>query len=152
METNKIILNGITLPKDTEVKVSVEEGTTIITFSKQESESKEPKFKDGDILFLTDSRSRSYIAIFKSDDDETITVHGWLNTEKNEALVSLGDDDFFTKKNIEVIRYATEDEILKFNKEFAEQKHLKWNAEELEFEEYRRRAEKGGKCFPVTIV
>ena len=50
METNKIILNGITLPKGTEAKVSVEDGATIITFQNQESDGN--KFKKGDIIYI----------------------------------------------------------------------------------------------------
>ena len=70
METNKIILNGITLPKDTEVKVSVEDGTTILTFQKQEE--KEPEFKRGDIIFVTDTNGNNWITIFNKIEDDTI--------------------------------------------------------------------------------
>ena len=146
METNKIILNGITLPKDTEVKVSVEDGTTILTSQKQEE--KEPEFKDGDIIFLTHKNKKNYIAIFESYNDKSITVHGCIDSENN---VFLSDGNgFFFKKGISSIRCATEYEILKFNKEFAEQKHLKWNAEEFKFEPIRWRAEKGGKFWFIT--
>ena len=149
METNKIILNGITLPTDTFTSVSVEEGTTIITFSKQESESKEPKFNDGDILFIEDNYCKT-LSIYKSQDGDIILIRGFWDLDANEVNDTVGENDFFIKKNIEVIRYATEEEIVKFNKEFAEQKHLKWNAKEFKFEEFRWRAEKGSKFWFIT--
>ena len=149
METNKLILNGITLPTDTEVKVSVEDGATIITFSKQESESKEQKFNDGDILFIEDNYCKT-LSIYKSQDGDIILIRGFWDLDANEVNDTVGENDFFIKKNIEVIRYATEEEIVKFNKEFAEQKHLKWNAKEFKFEEFRWRAEKGSKFWFIT--
>ena len=145
METNKIILNGITLPTDTEVKVSVEDGATIITFQNQEE--KDPEFKDGDMIFLTDNYENNYIAIFEAYNDKSIIVHGWLDSENN-VFLSAGNG--FFKKGISSIRCATEYEILKLNKEFAEQKYLKWNAEELKFEPIRWRAEKGGKYWYIS--
>ena len=148
METNKLILNGITLPKDTEAKVTVEDGATIITFQKQE-EVEEPKFKDGDILFIEDNYCKT-LSIYKSQYEDVIFIRGFLNLGINKAIETIGDNDFFIKKNIEVIRYATEEEIAKFNKEFAEQKHLKWNEEEFKFEQYRWRAEKGEKFWFIT--
>ena len=148
METNKLILNGITLPKDTEVKVVVEDGATLITFQKQE-EVEEQKFKDGDILFVKDNYCKT-LSIYKGQDEDIVFIRGFLNLGINKAIETIGENDFFIKKNIKVIRYATEDEIVKFNKEFAEQKHLKWNAKEFKFEEFRWRAEKGSKFWFIT--
>lgn len=142
----------VNVPNDMEVSTSEDNGNITINIQHKEEKKEETKFKDGDILFLTDSYSRSYISIFKREDYETITVHGWLNTEKNEALVSLDDDDIYIKKYIKVIRHATEEEIAKFNKEFAEQKQLRWNTEELKFEEYRWRAERGEKYWRITDI
>ena len=75
METNKLILNGITLPTDTEVKVSVEDGATIITFQKQE-EVEEQKFKDGDILFVKDNYCET-LSIYKGQDEDIVFIRGF---------------------------------------------------------------------------
>ena len=146
METNKIILNGITLPTDTEVKVSVEEGTTIITFSKQESESKEPKFKDGDILLLTNNDGFEYIAIFKEMDNAIIYVYTSINITNNR----IGENDGFFRDKMSNVRKADYYEQERMFKELANQKQLRWNAEEFKFEPIRWRAEKGGKFWFIT--
>lgn len=145
METNKLILNGITLPKDAEVNVSVEDGATIITFSKQESESKEPKFKDGDILLLTNNDGFEYIAIFKEMDNAIIYVYTSINVTNNR----IGENNGFFRDKMSNVRKADYDEQEKMFKELANQKHLRWNAEELKFEPIRWRAEYGGKYWYI---
>lgn len=150
METNKLILNGITLPKGTEAKVSVEDGATIITFQKQEE--KEPEFKDGDIIYSQDDEGRGLLSIFNRIEDDVIYSYAYFSLEdkiiflsKEERTCNFGSmDELFN------IRLATKEEVAEFNKEFADQKHLKWNAKEFKFEEYRWRAEKGGKFWFIT--
>ena len=144
METNKIILNGITLPTDTEVKVSVEDGATIITFQKQESD--EQKFKNGDILLLTNNDGFEYIAILKKMDNAIIYVYTSINITNNR----IGENNGFFRDKMSNVRKADYYEQERMFKELANQKHLRWNAEELKFEPIRWRAEKGGKFWFIT--
>lgn len=139
----------INLPEGSSVNICNEKGKVMIIVEPKQVKEEERRFKDGEILFLTAREGRNYIAIFKSEDDEAITLYGWLNTDINEVAVSLYDDGICLKKNIEVMRYAIEEEIVKFNEELANQEQLHWNAEELEFEELRWRAEKGGKYWYI---
>ncbi len=144
METNKIILNGITLPTDTEVKVSVEDGTTIITFQKQESD--EQKFKNGDILLLTNNDGFEYIAILKEMDNAIIYVYTSINITNNR----IGENNCFFRNKKSNVRKADYYEQQIMLKELAKQKHLHWNAEEFKFEPIRWRAEIGGKYWYIT--
>lgn len=150
METNKLILNGITLPTDTEVKVSVEEGTTIITFQKQESE--EQKFKNGDIIYSEDCEGRGWVSIFNRIEDDAMYSYADFGLEdKNTYLHEEGlTYNFGSMDEIFNIRLATKEEIAEFNKEFTEQQSFKWNAEELKFEPIRWRSEYGGKYWYIT--
>lgn len=143
MESNKIIINGITLPKGTEAKVSVEDGTTIITFQKKESE--EPNFKDGDILLLTNNDGFEYIAIFKEMDNAIIYVYTSINITNNR----IGEKNGFFRDKMSNVRKADRDEQERIFKELANQKQLRWNAEELKFEEYPWRAEYGGRYWYI---
>lgn len=144
METNKLILNGITLPKGTEAKVSVEEGATIITFQKQESD--EQKFKNGDILLLTNNDGFEYIAIFKEMDNAIIYVYTSINITNNR----IGENNGFFRDKMSNVRKADRDEQERMFKELANQKQLRWNAEELKFEEYRWRAVNEQKYYYVN--
>ena len=149
METNKIILNGITLPTDTEVKVSVEDGATIITFQKQESDGN--KFKKGDVIYIEGIYDYHDLAIVESVEENYILVSGYIDLNANKTYICLNNDyDFYSKRNIKYARLATKEEIYKLNKLFAEQKHLQWNAEELKFDEYRWRAEHGERYWYIT--
>ena len=148
-KTNKITINGITVPDGTDVKTAVENGNLVITFSK-ESEVEEPKFKNGDFIYVEDKYNDKHVALFGRDDYETISMYGWLKLGTNEVWDCKCDMGFLIKKNIISIRYATEEEITKFDKEFAEQKNLCWDEKELKFKESRWRAEKGGKFWFIT--
>ena len=143
METNKLILNGITLPKDTEVKVSVEDGTTILTFQKQEE--KEPEFKRGDIIYV-EEKYCGYIAIIKNIEDDVINVYSVLIMETNIVYTN----EIIIRKNILSIRKASRNEESKLFQELAKQKQLHWNANEFNFEKYIWRAEKGGKYWYIS--
>lgn len=143
IETNKLILNGITLPTDTEVKVSVEDGTTIITFQNQEE--KEPEFKRGDIIYV-EEKDGGYIAIIKNIEDDVINVYSVLIMETNIVYTN----EIIIRKNILSIRKASRNEESKMFQELAKQKHLHWNANEFNFDKYVWRAEKGGKFWFIT--
>lgn len=142
METNKLILNSITLPADTEVKVSVEDGATIITFQKQEE--KEPEFKRGDIIYV-EEKDGGYITIIKNIEDDVINVYSVLIMETNIVYTN----EIIIRKNILSIRKASRNEESKMFQELANQKQLRWNAEELKFEPIRWRAERGGKYWYI---
>ena len=143
MKTNKLILNGITLPKDTEVKVSVEDGTTILTFQNQEE--KEPEFKRGDIIYV-EEKDGGYIAIIKNIEDDVINVYSVLVMETNIVYTN----EIIIRKNILSIRKASRNEESKMFQELAKQKHLHWNDNEFNFDKYVWRAEKGGKFWFIT--
>lgn len=149
METNKIILNGITLPTDTEVKVSVEEGAIIITFQKQEEKVEKPKFKSGDIIYVEESDG-GYVAIFQQMIDDVINIHAVLHIKTGLVYTNLNGAEILIKKNILSIRFATEEEQKQLFKSLAKQKELCWNIVDKKFEEYRWRAEKGGKFWFIT--
>lgn len=157
METNKLIINGITLPKDTEVKVSVEDGATIITFQKQE-EVENPQFKKGDIVLLElqapGAELYKHVSIIKGVESGIykgdLAIYASFCYTTNNCILAEAKDMTISKYNIKSIRYATEEEIEKFNKEFANQKHLHWNANEFNFDKYVWRAEKGGKFWFIT--
>ena len=148
-KTNKITINGITVPDGTDVKTAVENGNLVITFSK-ESEVEEPKFKSGDFIYVEYKYNDKHVALFGRDDYETISMYGWLKLGPNIVWDCKCDMGLLIKKNIISIRYATEEEIAKFNKEFAEQKQLRWDEKELKFKEYRWRAKKGGKYWYIS--
>ena len=98
--TNKITINGIAVPDGTDVKTAVENGNLVITFSK-ESEVEEPKFKNGDFIYVEDKYNDKHVALFGRDDYKTslqfrysIGLNHELRTEffsqryYNEAVIS----------------------------------------------------------------
>ena len=147
-KTNKITINGITVPDGTDVKTAVENGNLVITFSK-ESEVKEPKFKNGDILYV-EEMDGGYITIFQKMWDDVIDVHASLCLKTGLIYTNLNGKEILIRKNILSIRYANEEEKKELFKVLAKQKLRHWNAEELKFEEYRWRAEKGEKFWFIT--
>ncbi len=149
METNNIIINGITLPKGSEAKVTVEDGNTIITFQKQESEVEEPKFKNGDIIYVQE-RDGGYIAIFQNMWDDVINVHASLCLKTGLVYANLNGKEILIRKNILSIRYAADEEKQELFNKLAKQKQLRWDEKELKFEEYRWRAEKGEKFWFIS--
>lgn len=152
MEKNKIIINGITLTKGTEAKATVKDGSIIITFKKKESDVKQPKFKKGDVIYVEDKYGYN-LAIIERQEDDFIFVSGYLDINTNKTYLSLNDGIlFYLKKNIKSVRHATEEEIAKFNKEFSEQKQLRWDEKELKFKEYRWRAGINIKYWYITEV
>ena len=152
MKKNKIIINGITLTKGTEAKATVKDGSIIITFQKKESDVKQPKFKKGDVIYAEDKYGYN-LAIIERQEDDSIFVSGYLDINTNKTYLSLNDGIlFYLKQNIKSVRHATEEEIAKFNKEFAEQKQLRWDEKELKFKEYRWRAEINIKYWFITEV
>lgn len=151
METNKLILNGITLPTDTEVKVSVEDGATIITFEKQEEKVEEPKFKSGDIIYVEEIDG-GYVAIFQQMLDDVINIHAVLHNKTGLVYTNLNGAEILIKKNILSIRLATEEEQKQLFESLAKQKKLCWNIVDKKFEEYRWRAEKGGEYWYISAI
>lgn len=147
--TNKITINGITVPDGTDVKTAVENGNLVITFSKEESEVKEPKFKNGDITFIEESDG-GYIAIVQFVLDDIIEIHAVLHLKTGLVYTNLNGKEILIRKNILSIRYATEEEKQELFNKLAKQKQLSWNIKERKFEEYRWRAEKGEKFWFIT--
>ena len=131
METNKLILNGITLPKDTEVKVSVEDGTTILTFQKQEE--KEPEFKRGDIIFVTDTYDNNWITVFNKIENDAIYSYSDFDIETNRFYGSNSKKNSIGSLgyNILSIRLATEEEKSILFLALKKEKGLVWNAKEF---------------------
>lgn len=150
-KTNKITINGITVPDGTDVKTAVENGNLVITFSK-ESEVEKPKFKKGDVVFLNiqgDNKIYQHIIITKS-------VYG--NRHYFYVDFCINDNDlyygyksmWFSKENIKSIRYATDEEKQELFNKLAKQKQLRWDEKKLKFEGIRWRAEKGEKFWFIT--
>ena len=147
-KTNKITINGIAVPDGTDVKTAVENGNLVITFSK-ESEVEEPKFKNGDIIYVQE-RAGGYIAIFQNMWDDVIDVHASLCLKTGLVYTNFNGKTILIRKNILSIRYATDEEKQELFNKLAKQKQLRWDEKELKFEEYRWRAEKGGKFWFIT--
>ena len=152
-KTNKITINGITVPDGTDVKTAVENGNLVITFSK-ESEVEKPKFKKGDVVFLNiqgDDKIYQHIIITKS-------IYG--NRHYFYVDFCINDNDlyygyksmWFSKENIKSIRYATDEEKQELFNKLANQKQLRWDEKELKFEGIRWRAEKGEKYWCITDI
>ena len=139
--TNKITINGIAVPDGTDVKTAVENGNLVITFSK-ESEVEEPKFKNGDIIYVQE-RAGGYIAIFQNMWDDVIDVHVSLCLKTGLVYTNFNGKTILIRKNILSIRYATDEEKQELFNKLAKQKQLRWDEKELKFEPIRWRAEKG---------
>ena len=148
--TNKITINGIAVPDGTDVKTAVENGNLVITFSK-ESEVEKPKFKNGDIIYAQE-RDGGYIAIFQNMWDDVIDVHASLCQKTGLIYTNLNGNEILIRKNILSIRKASRGEQSILFQELAKQKKIHWKAEELKFEEYRWRAEKGEKYWSITDI
>ena len=111
METNKITINGIAVPDGTDIKTAVENGSLVITFSK-ESEVEEPKFKKGDVVFLNvqgDNKIYQHLIIAKSI-DEGNSIYLSVDFCINDNSLYIKDNAWFSKEDIKSIRYATEEE------------------------------------------
>ena len=147
-KTNKITINGITVPDGTDVKTAVENGNLVITFSK-ESEVEEPKFKNGDIIYVQE-RAGGYIAIFQNMWDDVIDVHASLCLKTGLVYTNFNGKTILIRKNILSIRYAADEEKQELFNKLAKQKQLRWDEKELKFEGIRWRAEKGGKFWFIT--
>ena len=140
-KTNKITINGIAVPDGTDVKTAVENGSLVITFSK-ESEVEEPKFKNGDIIYVQE-RAGGYIAIFQYMWDDVIDVHASLCLKTGLVYTNFNGKTILIRKNILSIRYAADEEKQELFNKLAKQKQLRWDEKELKFEGIRWRAEKG---------
>ena len=150
METNKITINCITVPDGTDVKTAVENGNLVITFSKK-SEVEEPKFKKGDVVFLNiqgDDKIYQHIIITKSIYGNRHYFYVDFCINDNELCYGY-ESMWFSKENIKSIRYATDEEKQELFNKLANQKQLRWNAEEFKFEPIRWRAKKGGKYWYI---
>lgn len=112
MKTNKITINGIAVPDGTDVKTVVENGNLVITFQKQESEVKEPKFKKGDVVFLNiqgDNKIYQHIIITKSISGNRHYFYVDFCINDNDLYYGY-KSMWFSKENIKSIRYATDEE------------------------------------------
>ena len=138
-KTNKITINGITVPDGTDVKIAVENGNLVITFSK-ESEVEKPKFKNGDIIYVQE-RAGGYIAIFQNMWDDVIDVHASLCLKTGLVYTNFNGKTILIRKNILSIRYATDEEKQELFNKLAKQKQLRWDEKKLKFEGIRWRAE-----------
>lgn len=147
---------AVNMPKDTELKktvtvnmpndldVSTVEYDGKITINIQHKEAKEPKFKNGDIIYSKTYSGYSYIAIYKGQ-------------ASNESLISyhvmLSGNDYIIFDGIccaDNFRLATKEEEGNLFQELAKQKKLHWNAEEFKFEEYMVRVPRGNKYWHIT--
>lgn len=154
-EVNKITINGISAPKDAEVKASIEDGHVVITFSPKERESKEPAIKNcnavkkGDILNIS-YYGENRIVIINRIDDDSIYYYACLNTGTYNLCVSHEGKAFLVRKQVKVLGKASISDFRRLQNELANQNKLHWDTETLQLEKYRFRAEKGGKYYFIS--
>ena len=155
MESNKITINGINVPKDTEVKASIEDECVVITFSPKESKEKEYAIKKGnqvnkgDVLKIS-YYGEPYTVIANRVTDDFIYFYACLGMNDNKLSVSNDYEKFLIKKHVEILGTASIADFRRLQNELAGQKKLHWNTETLKLEKYRFRAEKGGKYFYIS--
>ena len=147
--TNKITINGITVPDGTDVKTAVENGNLVITFSK-ESEVKEPKFK-GDFLNIY-CYGIPYVAILNRIDDDFVYLYASVNIVDYKVDISVLGELCFIRKHITAIKQANQEDRRKLSNELAKQKKLHWDSSLNKFEPIRWRAEKGGKFWYINSI
>jgi hypothetical protein len=147
---------SVNMPKDTELKktvtvnmpndldVSTVEYDGNITINVHHKEVEEPKFKNGDIIYSEIDDGYSYIAIYKdSGSDGSFIIY----------RVMISCDNYITFDGVcgaDIFRLATKEEKEKLFKELANQKQLRWNAEEFKFEPISWRAEHGEMYWHIT--
>ena len=147
---------SVNLPKDTELKktvtvnmpndldVSTVEYDGNITINVNHKEVEEPKLKNGDIIYSKTYTGYSYIAIYKgpASNESLISYHIMLSGNDYIIFDGICSADNF--------RLATKEEKEKLFKELANQKQLRWNAEEFKFEPISWRAEHGEMYWHIT--
>jgi len=141
----------VNVPSNMEVFTKESDGNITINVTHKEEKVEKPKFKNGDIIYVQE-RDGSYIAIFQHMWDDVIDVHVSLCLKTGLIYTNLNGNEILIRKNILSIRYATEEEKKELFDKLAKQKQLCWNAEELKFEEYRWRAERGDKYWRITDI
>lgn len=150
MEANKITINGINVPKDAEVKASIEDGHVVITFSPKESKTKELAIKKGDVLRIL-YYGAPCIAIINRIEDDSVYIYACLNLNSNILTeLSTCGDKFLIGKHVSLFKPASISDFRRLQKELAIQKKLHWDTETLKFEKYRFRSEKGGKYYFIS--
>lgn len=156
---------SVNMPKDTELKKTVTvnmpndldvstveyDGKITINIQHKEEKVEKQKFKNGDIIYVQE-RAGGYIAIFQNMWDDVIDVHASLCLKTGLIYTNLNGKEILHRKNILSIIYATKEEKKELFDKLAKQKQLYWNAEELKFEEYRWRAERGEKYWRITDI
>lgn len=146
--TNKITINGITVPDGTDVKTAVENGNLVITFSK-ESEVEKPKFKKGDFLNIY-CYGTPYVAILNRIDDNVVYLYASINRVDDKVDISVLGELCLIRKHITAIKQANQEDRRKLSNELAKQKKLHWDSSLNKFEKFRWRAEKGEKFWFIT--
>ena len=141
----------VNMPNDLDVSTVEYDGKITINILHKEEKEDKPKFKNGDIIYVQE-RDGGYIAIFQHMWDDVIDVHASLCLKTGIVYTNLNGNDILIRKNILSIRYATKEDKKELFKELAKQKNLCWNTEELKFEEYRWRAERGDKYWRITDI
>ena len=138
-KTNKITINGITVPDGTDVKTAVENGNLVITFSK-ESEVEKPKFK-GDFLNIY-YYGTPYVAILNRIDDEVVYLYASVNIVDDKVDISVLGELRLIRKHITAIKQANQEDRRKLSNELAKQKKLHWDSNlhkfDLFFEKYSK--------------
>lgn len=107
---------------------------------------KEEKFKDGDILVTTTSKSRHNAFIYKGTDKNGFHLYYVGIDSCSQLFICDHSSNRWDNSNLD---YATEEEKqLLFDK--MKEQGLRWNAEEKRVEKIRWRAEEGKDYFIVS--
>ena len=141
----------VNMPNDLDVSTIEYDGKITINILHKEEKVEEPKFKNGDIIYVQEMDG-GYIAIFQNMWDDVIDVHASLCQKTGLIYTNLNGNEILIRKNILSIRKASRGEQSILFQELAKQKNIHWKAEELKFEEYRWRAEKGEKYWSITDI
>lgn len=150
---------SVNMPKDTELKKTVTvnmpndldvstveyDGKITINILHKEDKKEEPKFKNGDVIYVEESDG-GYISIFQNMWDDVIDMHAVLHLRTGLVYTK----EILIRKNIISIRKASRGEQSKLFQVLAKQKKLHWNAEGFKFEEYRWRAKNGERYWHIT--
>src|SRR5574344_1871723 len=129
----------VNVPNDMEVSTEEYDGNITVKIQHKEEKVEEPKFKNGDIIYSEIDDGYSYIAIYKGSGSNGSFIVYYVMLSLNNYITFdgvCGSDSF---------RLATKEEKKRLLDELANQKQLRWNAEEFKFEPIRWRAEYGGK-------
>ena len=108
---------------------------------------KEEKFKDGDILAITDYVDTTCPFIYKNTDERGFHSYYVGLDAYNQLTISKTTSSRWGNSNL---RYATEEEKQQLFTKMEEQ-GLKWNAEEKRVEKIRWRAKKGGCYYFIDV-